>query len=56
MTQVVTFPAILEQAERAEKSQKDAVSRLAKLGLNSEQIAEALGLSLGEVGAIVDVE
>ncbi|MEM8642833.1 MAG: Uma2 family endonuclease [Cyanobacteria bacterium P01_G01_bin.54] len=45
-----------ERAEKAERSQQDAVSRLAKMGLSPEKIAAALGLSIGAVRAIVDVE
>ncbi len=41
-----------ERAEKAERSQLEAISRLANMGLNSEQIAEALNLSLEEVEAI----
>ena len=43
-----------ERAEKAERSQRDAISRLADMGLNSEQIAEALNLSLAEVKAIAN--
>ena len=41
-----------ERAEKAKRSQRDAISRLADMGLNSERIAEALNLSLAEVKAI----
>ncbi|MGD1900792.1 MAG: Uma2 family endonuclease [Geitlerinemataceae cyanobacterium] len=41
-----------ERAEKAERSQREAVSRLLEMGLSREQIAKALGLSLAEVEAI----
>ncbi|MDJ1185803.1 Uma2 family endonuclease [Roseofilum casamattae] len=43
-----------ERAERAERSQRDAVARLTEMGLNAEQIATALNLSVAEVQAIAD--
>ena len=42
-----------ERAEQAERSQRESVARLANMGLNSEQIAEALNLPIEEVRAIV---
>ncbi|MDJ1170852.1 Uma2 family endonuclease [Roseofilum sp. BLCC_M154] len=42
-----------ERAEQAERSQREAIARLANMGLNSEQIAEALNLSIEDVRAIV---
>lgn len=42
-----------ERAEQAERSQREAIARLANMGLNSEQIAEALNLPIEEVRAIV---
>ena len=38
-----------ERAETAEKAQRDAIPRLLELGLNIEQIASALSLSVEEV-------
>ncbi len=45
-----------ERAEKAERSQREAISRLANMGLNAEQIAEVLNVSLAEVKAIVRIE
>ena len=38
-----------ERAERAEQAQRDAIPRLLDMGLNVEQVAEALGFGLNEV-------
>ena len=45
-----------ERAEKAERSQREAISRLSNIGLNPEQIAEALNLSLEEVKAIAKTQ
>jgi predicted transposase YdaD len=45
----VIIPTGKERAERAEKSRRNAIPRLREMGLTNEQIAEALGLDMGEV-------
>jgi hypothetical protein len=47
--QGVIIPTGKERAERAEKSRRNAIPRLREMGLTNEQIAEALGLDMGEV-------
>ncbi len=43
----------VEQMEKVERSQREAASQLAQMGLSPAQIAEALGLSLAEVEGII---
>jgi Uma2 family endonuclease len=41
-----------QRADQAEQARRDAIPRLLGMGLSVEQVAEALGLSVGEVQAI----
>ncbi|MBP0016047.1 MAG: Uma2 family endonuclease [Cyanobacteria bacterium SBLK] len=43
------LPTGTERAERAERSQREAIPKLRGMGLSAAQIAEALGMSLEEV-------
>ena len=40
-----------QRAEQAERSRRDAISRLLAIGLSAEQVAEALGMALEDVSA-----
>jgi predicted transposase YdaD len=42
-----------QRAEKAEQARKDAIPKLLAMGLNAEQIADALSLSLQEVAAVI---